>query len=198
MTTQGLMGYIGESGRMPKLARAYVDAHRKHGVGSVWVNKTNFKQFRDVEDKLRKSGISARDYADYTVSAYLDYMTAKGMNRVPYRMFLSDAARLRYLDYIDDTGRIDVSSSNESHVISSEYEFATMYIHVTMEGHTLDRMDVAPIMAEGWYEAMQTEGGKEYIKDVISMLRAIHSLNGAPLKSYDDIVVALMNRREDD
>lgn len=197
---QGLGGYISNSGRMPRLARAYVDVHRKHGE-SVWVQPKEFEAFAKFEHELRKMGVSAKEYASFTVSTYLEYIRSKGQRRIPTRMFLSDAALKRYLDYVSDTGRTGVEATADEILLAKEYEYAQMYIGSTISGGSYTREEAVPILGSDWYTALQDEGVRAlYQERITEMLRNTHALflNGSTIKSYDDVAYRFITWRSED
>ena len=186
------------SSGMPMLARRYIDAHKQFGA-SVWVHAKEYARFEAKAKELRDVGIHAADYATYVVARYMNFCRSRGMQRVPLNMFLGDAATKDYYNYVSHTGSKRVDSSKQHELFYCELVVANTYIMQTLDGESVVEDDIIhtlrPLLSIEYLELTTLE--REALRvDALNHLRLVYMLNGTTLKSYDDVVYALL-RKED-
>lgn len=181
-----------------QLIMAYENAHKEQGV-YAHVYRNNVPRFQQKEVELRKEGISPRKYANFVVLAYLGWCLSKGMGVVPINIFLGPAAMRRYLSELEDIGRDDVGSMDVTpFLVQCEAMVAAAYIHATLEGSTVSERHVAELLRAGlpdtWWYARKNGYLEDSKKEILDTFRAVYRLNGVELRSYNDVVVALLSR----
>jgi hypothetical protein len=196
MKRRVLMSYSGQS----NLARLYYTTHAKYGI-NAWVSQKLTARFRLREGELKRMGINSINYASFVINAYLDWCLKKGMGKVPINLFLGQAALNRYLREAEETGRDDIGEMDMDHlIVQSEAEVAAAYIARTVDGDTVTYADIirelAPALANNWLERRDDLTVEDKL-DILQQLRIQFQLNGTKIESYDDIVVALLERSRD-